>query len=155
MKQTTKKSYELPSKKMGGPISGPGKLTSSQNSLKHGITAKQFLSTPEKDRYEQLAKDLILKYASDNPLVTLQIERITKLQIQLERVQMNIDYFLIESASSYLTSIKNSTSSTTLPPCLICNFTGVSGVPSGIRSALKVFVSGSNFSHEGNGFPSG
>jgi len=91
MKQTTKKSYELPSKKMGGPISGPGKLMSSQNSLKHGITAKQFLSTPEKERYEQLAKDLMLKYASDNPLVTLQIERIAKLQIQLDRVQTNID----------------------------------------------------------------
>lgn len=80
------KNPQTKTKASGGPTSGPGKLISSKNSLKHGVTAKQFLSTIEKDRYEQLTKDLMIEYVSDNPLVTLQIERIAKLQIQLERV---------------------------------------------------------------------
>lgn len=78
-------------KKMGGPVSAKGKLASSQNAIKTGVTAKQLLNEYEYSRLHQLMLDLTTHYQSANPLVTLQIEKIARLQIQLERIQNAID----------------------------------------------------------------
>lgn len=78
-------------KKMGGPVTAKGKLSSSQNAIKTGVTAKQLLNEYEYSRLQQLMLDLTTHYQSTNPLVALQIEKIARLQIQLERIQNAID----------------------------------------------------------------
>lgn len=93
----------------GGPVTSPGKLASSKNALKHGATSKHFVNESEAIAYEQLLSKLKTTYSSSNPLVTMQLERIAKINIQLERinqavnasfesakVQNNIDEILME-----------------------------------------------------------
>jgi hypothetical protein len=77
--------------KTGGPNSDKGKLVSSKNALKSGLTTKQLLNQHELERFNQLIKDLSTYYNSPNPLVPLQIERIARIHIQLERIQNGID----------------------------------------------------------------
>jgi hypothetical protein len=79
------------SKKSSGPSTEKGKLISSQNAIKGGLTTQQLLNQPELERYNQLVNNLTAHYATSNPLVPLQIERIARMQIQLERIQNAID----------------------------------------------------------------
>lgn len=75
----------------GGPVTKPGKLTSSKNALKHGATSKHFINKNEVREYEQLLSKLQKTYSSDNPLVSMQLERIAKIKIQLERINQVIN----------------------------------------------------------------
>ncbi|BEI35817.1 hypothetical protein PHIN6_13350 [Polynucleobacter sp. HIN6] len=77
--------------KTGGPNTDKGKLVSSRNAIKSGLTTKQLLNHHELERFNQLIKELSAHYNSPNPLVPLQIERIARLHIQLERIQNGID----------------------------------------------------------------
>ena len=90
-------------KRAGGPNTQKGKLVSSQNALKTGLTTKQLLNEQEFARFNQLKTDLNNYYSGTNPLIQLQIEKITRMQIQLERIQNAID-------ASFRTSEQNSTS---------------------------------------------
>lgn len=85
------KKPSTPIKKKGGPNTAKGKLVSSQNAIKTGVTAKQLLNEQEFNRFSQLKEDLNQHYSSTNPLIPLQIEKIARLQIQLERIQNAID----------------------------------------------------------------
>jgi hypothetical protein len=78
-------------KKSGGPVSGAGKAISSKNAIKHGATATGFINNQEEERYKILLNDLRAHYKLDNPLIKLQIERIARVTIQLERIQNAID----------------------------------------------------------------
>ncbi len=78
-------------KKKSGPNTAKGKLVSSQNAIKTGLTAKQLLNDHEYLRLSQLQADLTSHYNGTNPLIALQIEKIARLQIQLERIQNTID----------------------------------------------------------------
>ena len=86
--------------KKRGPVTIPGKKVSSKNAIKHGATAKGFINDKERDRYEELISDLTDHYESSNPLIGLQLERIARVTIQLERIQNTID-------ANTLTSTRN------------------------------------------------
>ena len=77
--------------KKRGPVTVPGKNNSSKNALRHGATAKRFINDQEKDRFEELLTSLNDHYQSNNPLIGLQLERIARVTIQLERIQNTID----------------------------------------------------------------
>ena len=91
--------------KKRGPVTIPGKKVSSKNAIKHGATAKGFINEQEKDRFEELLSDLSNHYESSNPLIKLQLERIARVTIQLERIQNTIDALFEKSrAQSHLES---------------------------------------------------
>ena len=74
-----------------GPVTIPGKKISSKNALKHGATSPKLINDEEQTRYESLLRDLSKEYSSSSPLIGLQIERIARIAIQLERIQNVID----------------------------------------------------------------
>ena len=91
--------------KKRGPVTIPGKKVSSKNAIKHGATAKGFINDNERDRYEELISDLTDHYESSNPLIGLQLKRIARVTIQLERIQNTIDALFEKSrAQSQLES---------------------------------------------------
>ena len=77
--------------KKGGPVSSAGKAITSKNALKHGATATGFINDQEEERYKSLLYDLRAHYKYDNPLIKLQLERIARVTVQLERIQNIID----------------------------------------------------------------
>lgn len=85
------KKSSTPIEKKSGPNTAKGKLVSSQNAIKAGLTTKQLLNEQEFTRFSQLKDDLNKHYSGTNPLIQLQIEKIARLQIQLERIQNAID----------------------------------------------------------------
>ncbi len=90
LRKTKKPALATP-KKPGGPVTPLGKARASENALTHGATAQRFLTDEERTRYQNLSGQLHATYASSNPLIQLQLERIAKLTIQLERIQTVID----------------------------------------------------------------
>ena len=84
-------------KKSTGPISAAGKAKSSKNAVLHGATSPQLLNDAEKSKYDTLLNELRESYPSTNPLVRMQLERIAKLNIQLERIQNTIDAQFLRS----------------------------------------------------------
>jgi len=91
----------LDRRKGGGPKTAVGKQRVSNNALKHGATSSRFISEAEKARFDRVIHDLQEHYQSKNPLVHLQLERIARITIQLERIQNTIDAsFLISRAQS-------------------------------------------------------
>ena len=89
-------------RKSTGPITEIGKNTSSKNAITHGATSLKLLNGLEKIRYENLLTELNEAYPSQNPLIRLQLERIVRLNIQLERIQNTIDaqFQIIRATSS-------------------------------------------------------
>ena len=83
--------------KRRGPVTIPGKKISSRNATKHGATAKGFINEQERERSLELLLDLNKHYQSNNPLIKLQLERIARVTIQLERIQNTIDAFFERS----------------------------------------------------------
>lgn len=74
-----------------GPITAAGKKNSAKNAIKHGATSAKLINDEEQSRYEFLLAALNNEYKSSNPLIELQITRIARLNIQLERIQNVID----------------------------------------------------------------
>lgn len=83
--------------KKTGPVTLPGKEASSKNALKHGATSPKLINESEQERYKTLLGNLKKRYSSDNPLIELQVERIARTTIQLERIQNVIDAAFIKS----------------------------------------------------------
>ena len=77
--------------KSTGPKSETGKSIVSGNAIKHGATAKHFINQSEGEAYEAFLSGLQSVYPNNNPLVAMQLERIAKIKIQLERIQSTID----------------------------------------------------------------
>jgi hypothetical protein len=78
-------------KKSTGPKTKAGKSIASSNAIKHGATAKHFISATESQAYQAFLAALQKAYPNKNPLVAMQLERIAKIKIQLERIQSTID----------------------------------------------------------------
>ena len=76
--------------KSTGPTTSTGKAIASQNAIKHGARSKK-LATHETQTCQQMVDALRESYPSNNPLVSLQIERIAKIKVQLDRVQLLIE----------------------------------------------------------------
>lgn len=79
------------SNKSTGPITESGKNTSSRNAVTHGATSPKLLNDAEHHRYTTFLDELKESYPESNPLVRMQLERIAKLRVQLERIQNVID----------------------------------------------------------------
>lgn len=92
--------------KQTGPITSAGKQTSSRNAVKHGATSPQLINSEEQDRYNSLLVALKDHYKSSNPLVQLQIERIARVNVQLERIQNVIDASIKRSRKRAYTAKK-------------------------------------------------
>lgn len=93
-------------KKRTGPVTIPGKESSSKNALKHGATSPKLINESEQERYKSLLESLSKRYSSDNPLIELQLVRIARINIQLERIQNVIDASFIKSRMRSNTSAK-------------------------------------------------
>ena len=78
-------------KKSTGPKTKAGKSIASSNAVKHGATAKHFISATESQAYQAFLAALQKAYPNKNPLVAMQLERIANIKIQLERIQSTID----------------------------------------------------------------
>ncbi|CAN4267012.1 hypothetical protein MCECM63_00316 [Methylophilaceae bacterium] len=78
-------------KKSTGPKTKSGKSIASSNAVKHGATAKHFIGEAESQAYQAFLAALQKAYPNKNPLVAMQLERIAKIKIQLERIQSTID----------------------------------------------------------------
>ena len=78
-------------KKSTGPKTKEGKSIASSNAIKHGATAKHLISPVESQTYQAFLAALQKAYPNKNPLVAMQLERIAKIKIQLERIQSTID----------------------------------------------------------------
>jgi hypothetical protein len=90
--KTKSKSITISAKKKStGPNTESGKNTSSRNAVTHGATSHKLLTDTEHLHYISLLKDLKEAYPNQNPLVRIQLQRIAKLSIQLERIQNTID----------------------------------------------------------------
>ena len=92
--------------KKTGPVTAPGKETSSKNALKHGATSPKLINEAEQERYKNLLVSLSKYYPSDNPLIELQLVRIAKITIQLERIQNVIDASFKKSRTRANTAAK-------------------------------------------------
>lgn len=74
------------SRRSGGPKSPSGIAKASQNSIKHGLTAKVPTSPAELVMMESFAQELIDYYKPQSPLEKLQIERIALCRAKLARL---------------------------------------------------------------------
>jgi hypothetical protein len=73
-----------------GPRTAAGKAKASKNATKHGATSSTPINAHEHEVFETFLRQLRTQYQSSNPLITLQLERIAHLKVQLERIQTAI-----------------------------------------------------------------
>jgi hypothetical protein len=104
MKNPTHQKQSLRTTKTKSSSLSKNKLGPEKNALKHGATSSDFLTINERDRFDQLVRELTTHYAATSPLAPIQIERIARLTIQLERIQNLIDVLYFQSRDE-----KNST----------------------------------------------
>ena len=69
-----------------GPKTNEGKLISSKNALKHGLSAKRWLDDTEADMYEILLQDLTREHEPEGVLEKIQLERIANCSVKLQRI---------------------------------------------------------------------
>lgn len=74
-----------------GPVTIPGKKVSSRNALKHGTTSPKLINDDEVMAYQSLVTEFNEFYRSNNPLVKMQIERISRIKVLHDRVLDLID----------------------------------------------------------------
>ena len=72
-------------KKSTGPSSSKGKSRSSQNAVKHGLTARSHIDQEERDEFKLLLLGLTKEYDPQTPTEQLLIERVASLAIRLTR----------------------------------------------------------------------
>lgn len=70
----------------GGPKTNGGKLISSKNALKHGLSAKRWLDNNEASMYERLLQDLTSEHEPEGVLENIQLERIANCLVKLQRI---------------------------------------------------------------------
>ena len=78
-------------RKSTGPKSESGRATSSKNALTHGARSKGLIGDSEKQEYQNFLAALRRQYPSDNPLVEMQLDRIAKAKVYVDRIQNVID----------------------------------------------------------------
>lgn len=69
---------------MGGPKTAKGKRASSQNSLVHGATSNNVISSDQRVLVERYENELMAYYKSESPLERLQIQRIALCKAKLD-----------------------------------------------------------------------
>ena len=72
----------------GGPKTKQGKLISSKNAMKHGLTAKNWLNPDEQDFYNSILSKLSADYEPEGILELMQVERIASCVTRLQRIHI-------------------------------------------------------------------
>ena len=87
-----RESETLPGRRTGptGPRTASGKTKASKNATTHGATSKAPISAQEHGVYETFLGQLKAQYPTNSPLIGLQLERIARLKVQLDRIQTTI-----------------------------------------------------------------
>ncbi len=78
-------------KKNTDPLTKSGKCISSKNALTHGATSSKLLNDTEHHSFITLLEELKEADPNQSPLIRMQLERIAKLNVQLEPIQNTID----------------------------------------------------------------
>lgn len=85
----------------GGPKTPKGKLISSQNALKHGVTSKKLLNPDEQDMLDYYNNLLIEEHKPDGITENLLIKDLAMIRVRLERFDaVETSLFAIEQANS-------------------------------------------------------
>ena len=89
-------------RKSTGPKSADGRATSAKNAIAHGARSKGLLNESEQAVHQRLLGALKEQYPSDNPLVQMQLERIARAKVYVDRIQNVIDaaYLLAEQPAT-------------------------------------------------------
>jgi len=103
----------LNSQKSTGPCTSEGKAAASQNSVKHGLLARQTVISSESQADFDLYRDLMLsELAPDSPMEFMLSERIVSLSWRLKRVgriqNQTIDALNADNTSSPLAKLTQS-----------------------------------------------
>jgi len=103
----------LNSQKATGPCTSEGKAAASQNSVKHGLLARQTVISSESQADFDLYRDLMLsELAPDSPMEFMLSERIVSLSWRLKRVgriqNQTIDALNADNTSSPLAKLTQS-----------------------------------------------
>ena len=87
-----RKSETSPGRRTGptGPRTASGKTKASKNATTHGATSKAPINAQEHEVYETFLGQLKAQYPTNSPLIGLQLERIARLKVQLDRIQTTI-----------------------------------------------------------------
>ena len=85
-------SETLPGRRTGstGPRTASGKTKASKNATTHGATSEAPINAREHEVYETFLAQLKAQYPITSPLIGLQLERIARLKVQLDRIQTTI-----------------------------------------------------------------
>ena len=85
-------SETLPGRRTGptGPRTASGKTKASKNATTHGATSKAPINAQEHEVFETFLGQLKAQYPTNTPLIGLQLERIARLKVQLDRIQTTI-----------------------------------------------------------------
>ena len=73
-----------------GPRTTRGKAKASKNATTHGATSRAPINAHEHEVYETFHGQLKAQYPNNSPLIGLQLERIARLKVQLDRIQTTI-----------------------------------------------------------------
>lgn len=121
----------------GGPNTIAGKQKVSENALKHGATSARFINDDERIRAAALLEQLQQHYITDNPLIDMQLERIVRIKIQLERIQNTIDAEF-ELARSQLDPFETMVNATDLSEDIKKVITGIHILPEKMQATDKL-----------------
>ena len=78
-------------RKSTGPKSASGLATSAKNALTHGARSRGLIDEHEQEAHQQFLAALQQQYPSENPLVQMQLDRIARAKIYVDRIQNVID----------------------------------------------------------------
>lgn len=78
-------------RKSTGPKTEIGRATSSRNSLTHGARSRGLIGESEQADHQNFLAALSRQYPSDNPLVQMQLDRIARAKVYVDRIQSVID----------------------------------------------------------------
>lgn len=89
-------------KKSTGPTTSMGKRKVSSNAITHGGRSKGLIGELEKADHQNFLTALQKQYPSDNPLVQMQLDRIARAKVYVDRIQNVIDatYMLAQQPST-------------------------------------------------------
>lgn len=90
-------------KKSTGPKSAEGRKNSSRNAVTHGARSAGLIGEDERSQYESFLAELRRYYPSKNPLVSMQLDRIARATVYVDRIQSVIDATYLLAQDQQLT----------------------------------------------------
>lgn len=82
----------MDTKTKGGPVTKKGKQVSSRNAISHGLTAKKWINSEEKQSYQDFHSALIDDYQPQTVMESTLIEKLADIKVRLERFHCAEDH---------------------------------------------------------------